>query len=59
MEPNIRQAIETGREETQLGGPERLFARLNALLPGVIDRALRRQLPTIRRFIDRPRGETP
>ena len=55
----VRQAIETGREETQLGGPERLFARLNALLPGVIDRALRRQLPTIRRFIDRPRGETP
>ena len=34
-----------------VGGPERLFARLNALLPGLIDRAIRRQLPTIRRFL--------
>ena len=55
----VRQAIEAGREETQLGGPERLFARLNAIAPGVVDRALRRQLPTIRRFLARPRGEAP
>ncbi|SFT36756.1 SDR family oxidoreductase [Halomonas saccharevitans] len=55
----VRRAIEAGREETQLGGPERLFARLNAMLPGVVDRALRRQLPTIRRFITKPRGDTP
>ncbi|WP_083582100.1 SDR family oxidoreductase [Halomonas aestuarii] len=55
----VRRAIEAGREETQLGGPERLFARLNALVPGVVDRALRRQLPTIRRFIGKPRGDTP
>jgi short-subunit dehydrogenase len=34
-----------------VGRPERLFARLNALLPGLIDRAIRRQLPTIRRFL--------
>ena len=32
-----------------LGMPERLFARLNQILPGVVDRALRRQLPIIRR----------
>ncbi|MFG6158872.1 SDR family oxidoreductase [Halomonas sp. 1390] len=55
----VRRAIEAGREESQLGGPERLFARLNAMLPGVVDRALRRQLPTIRRFIGKPRGEMP
>jgi short-subunit dehydrogenase len=33
-----------------IGAPERVFARLNALLPGLIDRAIRRQLPVIRRF---------
>jgi hypothetical protein len=35
--------------ERLLGMPERLFARINQLLPGVVDRALRRQLSTIRR----------
>jgi hypothetical protein len=29
--------------------PERLFARLNQVLPGLVDRALLRQLSTIRR----------
>ena len=35
--------------ERLLGMPERLFARLNQVLPGLVDRALRRQLPLIRR----------
>ena len=35
--------------ERLLGMPEKLFARLNQWLPGVVDRALRRQLSTIRR----------
>jgi len=35
--------------ERALGMPERLFARLNQLIPGAVDRALRRQLPVIRR----------
>jgi short-subunit dehydrogenase len=35
--------------ERLLGMPEKLFARINQLLPGVVDRALRRQLSTIRR----------
>ena len=39
------------RPHLAVGRPERLFARLNALLPGLIDRAIRRQLPTIRRFL--------
>ncbi|MCA1771043.1 MAG: SDR family oxidoreductase [Halomonas sp.] len=54
----VRYAVERGRQETQLGGPERLFVRLNALLPGVVDRALARQLPVIRRFIT-PSETTP
>ena len=41
----------TERPTLGVGRPERLFARLNALLPGLIDRAIRRQLPTIRRFL--------
>ncbi|MGE4533138.1 SDR family oxidoreductase [Halomonas sp.] len=50
----VRRAVERGRQEAQLGGPERLFVRLNALLPGVVDHALARQLPVIRRFLESP-----
>ncbi|HEX5768355.1 MAG TPA: SDR family oxidoreductase [Burkholderiales bacterium] len=35
--------------ERLLGMPEKLFARLNQILPGLVDRALLRQLATIRR----------
>ena len=38
------------REERHLGWPERLFVRLNGLLPRVVDQALRKQLPIIQRF---------
>jgi len=54
----VRHAVERGHREAQLGGPERLFVRLNALLPGVVDRALARQLPVIRRFLE-PSETTP
>ncbi|TFH87075.1 SDR family oxidoreductase [Billgrantia azerbaijanica] len=47
----VRRAIERGRNEAQLGRPERLYVRLNALVPGLVDRALARQLPVIRRFL--------
>jgi short-subunit dehydrogenase len=40
--------------ERPLGMPERLFARLNQIVPGLVDRVLRRQLPVIRRHA---RGE--
>ncbi|MCP5145628.1 MAG: SDR family oxidoreductase [Gammaproteobacteria bacterium] len=33
-----------------LGWPEKLFVRINALLPGIVDQALGRQLKTIRHF---------
>jgi short-subunit dehydrogenase len=42
--------------ERLLGMPERLFVRLNQVAPGLVDRALRRQLPVIRRHA---RGDTP
>ena len=33
-----------------IGWPEKLFVRVNALFPGVVDNSLRKQLPIIRRF---------
>jgi len=42
--------------ERRLGMPEALFARINQLAPSLVDRALRRQLPQIRRHLAK---ETP
>ena len=42
-------AIADGRTRLQIGWPERLFVRLNGVLPGLIDRNLRAQLPIVRR----------
>lgn len=50
----VRRAIERGRSEVQLGLPERFYSLVNALVPSLVDRALARQLPVIRRFIDEP-----
>lgn len=46
----IVKALEKGRKEVYLGFPESLFARINGLLPGVIDRGLARQTPTINAY---------
>ncbi|MCY1505748.1 3-phenylpropionate-dihydrodiol/cinnamic acid-dihydrodiol dehydrogenase [compost metagenome] len=43
-------AIEKDLSELYLGWPEKLFVRLNGMLPGLVDRALHKQLPIIRRF---------
>jgi short-subunit dehydrogenase len=45
--------LERPARERLLGMPEGLFARLNQLVPGLVDRALRRQLSTIRRHAHR------
>lgn len=37
-----------------IGWPEKFFVKLNALLPGLVDRALRGQLAVIRTFARRP-----
>ena len=46
----IMQAIANDRAETYIGFPERIYRLLNAIFPGVIDRAIRRQLPVIRQY---------
>jgi short-subunit dehydrogenase len=42
--------LEGGPAEVVVGWPEKLFVRINGALPGTVDRVLRRQLPTIRRY---------
>lgn len=49
----IARTLRRSRRETYLGLPERLFALINSVLPGLVDRALARQLPVIRRFAAR------
>lgn len=46
----IVRAIEQERAEVYVGWPEKLFVRLNALLPGLVDGALRKQQAVMRRF---------
>lgn len=43
-------ALRRERSESFLGWPEKFFVRLNSLLPNLVDQALRRQLPVIKRF---------
>lgn len=47
----VLEAVQSERSELYLGWPEKLFVRLNGILPGLVDRALRKQLPVIRRYI--------
>jgi short-subunit dehydrogenase len=42
--------LERGQAFAVVGWPEKLFARINAVLPGAVDGALRKQLPVIRRY---------
>lgn len=50
---SIVRALRADQVECVIGWPEKLFARLNALLPRVVDAALRQKLPTIRDFANR------
>ena len=47
----IVRALDGRPANTFLGWPEKLFVRLNALLPRLVDKALRKQLPVIQRFL--------
>lgn len=47
-------AIVAGDRRRQIGWPEKLFARLNGVLPSVIDAALAKQLAIVRRHAGRP-----
>lgn len=46
----IVRAIEKDQNECYIGFPESLFARINALLPGVVDAALNRQAASLSAF---------
>jgi short-subunit dehydrogenase len=46
----IQTVLREERRELLLGAAERLFAKLNALLPAAVDRAMRKQLPIIKRY---------
>jgi short-subunit dehydrogenase len=50
-------AIAGDRRDLYLGWPERFFVRLNSLLPNLVDRGLRKQLPLIRRLSQKPDNE--
>jgi short-subunit dehydrogenase len=50
-------AIAGDRRDLYLGWPERFFVRLNSLLPHLVDRGLRKQLPLIRRLSHKPDNE--
>lgn len=45
----IERLLERPRAEVLIGTPERWYARINALLPALIDRSVRKQLPIVRR----------
>ena len=49
----IVRAIERDRKEAYVGFPEGIFARLNGIVPGLVDRALAAQVPTLMTYADR------
>jgi len=49
----ILRAIEKEKNEAYLGFPESLFARINSVLPRIVDRALAKELPTLVAFMRR------
>ncbi|MBI5041565.1 MAG: SDR family oxidoreductase [Gammaproteobacteria bacterium] len=51
----IVHAIEKEKNEAYLGFPEKLFARINAILPGVVDQGIAKQVPEILAFAQRNR----
>lgn len=48
---NIVHAIETDAKERYIGFPESLFVRVNAVLPGVVDGALKKQNVQMREYV--------
>lgn len=48
----ILDGMRRGRKERYLGFPESLFVRINSLLPGIVDRATRKQNRAARKYAD-------
>jgi short-subunit dehydrogenase len=51
--------LQRRRHSLVVGWPENLFVRINALLPAIIDRSIRRQLSIIRHYARKPRVAGP
>lgn len=47
----VLKTIETEVESRWLGWPEKLFVRINQLLPGLVSKSIQKQLPTIYRYM--------
>lgn len=47
---HVLKVIQKRKSITYIGWPEKLFARINQILPGIVDGALRKQLPIIHQF---------
>ena len=46
----LRAISDRSRLDRYMGWPEKIFVKLNAVLPSLVDSSLRKQLPIIRRF---------
>jgi len=46
----IIKAIDAGKKEKYIGFPESLFARINGILPGMVDNSLDKQISAMRRY---------
>jgi hypothetical protein len=56
----VMQVLGKRRHQSFMGGPERLFVRLNSLFPGLVHGALARKLHIIRHHADlKHRSKTP
>ena len=51
----LANAIQDERRDLYIGWPEKLFVKVNALLPGIVDGAIIKQLPIIQRFARKSR----
>jgi len=49
---SIVQAIEKDKNEAYLGFPEKLFARINGVFPGLVDQGIAKQVPDILKYAD-------
>lgn len=49
--------IEKGGSARYIGWPEKLFVRVNQILPGIVDNALKKQLGTIRSFFPHKKSD--
>lgn len=56
---SVRKLLSADRPRAVVGWPEKLFVRINGALPGLVDRALRRQLPIIQRYARQPPAPGP